>query len=1044
MLRFYRSNNQEYLLKELQKILYQPSENPLLPDSIIIRNYGMKNWIEKQFLKNKGISANLSFIFPNQFLKSILLFNQDKVLLDVKEWHWKILEILYKKLATNLNKLLFSYLQKNHKKEIYFFAQHLAEIFEEYSLFYPKIFEEEIKSEHYIFQKEIWQEIFIKQKYNSLFSLFTKKQNFINNLPYRIFIFGISYMPQVYLEIFSELAKKIDVHFFYKNSGKEYFGGLLNPKQEIKKKIYHQQKELKDLNYTKGHSLLSFAKKESDFQYFLLEQDWENNIVAEEYFCSPKQTLLAKIQKDMQSLTASAKEENWQKYKEGTTRLETIRIQQCHNKKREVEELHRYLLRLLEENTELEPEDILVKSPVISEYALYIEEVFLYSENPIPYSIADYDTTLPGWLENFFNLPNIFKENYPKEEIFDFFCCPQVFKKFSIEKEQLIILKNLFQQANWRWGKDFASIQKVEPLTKENFSAKQAKEKILEAFLTTSEIEVEEQAYEAVGNFLQFLDLIFSLNDEHGAFRLQSFTEWTKSITFVLEELFYFSSSEQVFVLEIKERLHEVASFCQTKDYLIDSDVIFCFLKNFSKEIFSKKRQSNFLKNGISFCNIQPMRSIPFEVICFLGLQEETFPRKQNASALNILHNLQKENKLSLPKQLNLSSKKDEDFYIFWESILSAKSFFYISFVGWDKEGKMQIPSLALVMLLQFFCNKFQIKSYEELPFFYKHYLYIFDDRYFQKESLHKNYESYHYQLATKKKTSSSITTPALFNPVDVPRHITIEDLCGFFKSPLKYFMDISCKIHFFQKEESPNKYDFYNWEPLKSYKFAENWLSQKKQQKSDEEILENLAYYQDFPPLQILKKNWDSNKEFLKNWQMEIDNLIETSFQYFSYSQEIEGIVVFGGETVYQNKFLQIAPSSFKAKRKQEFWIRHLFLCYALAEKEPKSYWVGKGENNNAEVYMLDFVPDAKKYLFYIMIVYQKGLQAPLPLHEKTFDIYDPKKEKNLEPASYQHLEKYYWDLCFLNQDVQAEVESLCQKIIAPMNDFLHLKKNS
>ena len=1046
MLYFYRSNNQEYLLEELQKILYKPSKNPLLSDSIVIRNYGIKNWIERKLLKSKGISANLSFVFPNQFLKSILLTSWEKVLLDTKEWHWKILEILYTKFSNNPNQFPFSYLKKNHKKEIYFFAQHLAEIFEEYSLFYPQIFEEEMKSDSYIFQKEIWQEIFIKQKYNSLFSLFTDKQNFSNNLPYRIFIFGISYMPKIYLEIFTKLAEKIDVHFFYKNSSKEYFGGLLNPKQEIKKKIYHQQKELKDLNYVKGHPLLSFAKKESIFQYFLLEYDWENKIVGEEYFCSKKQTLLAKTQTDMQSLTANKKEKNWQKYKEDTSKLETIRIQQCHNKKREVEELHRYLLRLLEENTELEPENILVKSPVISEYALYIEEVFLHSENPIPYSIADYDTHLPEWLENFLNLPNLFKENYSKEAIFDFFSCPQVFKKFSVEKEQLMVLKNLFQKANWRWGKDLASIQKVESLEKENFSIKHASEKILDAFLRDNEIEVEEQNYELFGCFLQFLDLIFSLNEEKGIFRQQSFAEWTKSIAFVFDELFYFSSSEQVFILEIKEKLHEVASFYQTSDYLIDFDVIFCFLKKFSEEIFAKKKQSNFLRNGISFCNIQPMRSIPFEVICFLGLQEETFPRKQNASALNILHNLQKESRLSLQKQLNLSSKKDEDFYIFWESILSAKSFFYISFVGWDKEGKIQIPSLAVVMLLQFFCSKFQIQSYEELPFFYKHYLYIFDDRYFQKDSIHKNYESYYYQLANKKKIAHNINIPFSFNPVEVPRNITIEELCSFFKSPLKYFMDRSFKIHLFKKEEPPSKYDFYKLDSLKFYNFAKQWLKQKKQQKNDEEILENLAYYQDFPPLQILKKNWDLNKEFLKNWQSKIDNLIENSWQYFSYSQEIEGIAVFGGEIVYQNKFLQITPSKFKAKKKQEFWLRHLFLCHALKEKEPKSYWVGKGENNQVAVYQLDFVPDAEKYLAKLIIVYQKGLKLPLPLHKETFNIYNPKKKNNLEPVSYQKLdvEGYYWDLCFSHQDIQTEVENLYQSIIVPIDFFLHLQKDS
>ena len=97
------------------------------------------------------------------------------------------------------------------------------------------------------------------------------------------------------------------------------------------------------------------------------------------------------------------------------------------------------------------------------------------------------------------------------------------------------------------------------------------------------------------------------------------------------------------------------------------------------------------------------MRNLPFAVICFLGLDDTAFPRKQENSNLNLLSVLQKKKKLDFRKRINLSNVKSEDLYIFWESILSAKNFFYLSFVGWDAEGKAVLPSLAVKILLQFF-----------------------------------------------------------------------------------------------------------------------------------------------------------------------------------------------------------------------------------------------------------------------------------------------------------------------------------------------------
>ena len=74
MLFVYRSNSQKELLRRLCSVLAGATENILQPDWIVIGNYGISRWIQLQMTQVQGISANLKFFFPNQFLQQLFQF----------------------------------------------------------------------------------------------------------------------------------------------------------------------------------------------------------------------------------------------------------------------------------------------------------------------------------------------------------------------------------------------------------------------------------------------------------------------------------------------------------------------------------------------------------------------------------------------------------------------------------------------------------------------------------------------------------------------------------------------------------------------------------------------------------------------------------------------------------------------------------------------------------------------------------------------------------------------------------------------------------
>ena len=156
----------------------------------------------------QGISANLKFFSPNQFLQQLFQllpekFFSDKFIFSEEDWNWSILELL---LQVYQEKNEFSsYLQRQNSKELYFLSQKLANLFQQYALFYPDIFQHKEFSASFgedtvSMQKKFWQQLFEKEQYTHI-------SHWIQNLlptsiseikqilqpRKKIFIFGISY-----------------------------------------------------------------------------------------------------------------------------------------------------------------------------------------------------------------------------------------------------------------------------------------------------------------------------------------------------------------------------------------------------------------------------------------------------------------------------------------------------------------------------------------------------------------------------------------------------------------------------------------------------------------------------------------------------------------------------------------------------------------------------------------------------------------------------------------------------------------------------------
>ena len=91
------------------------------------------------------------------------------------------------------------------------------------------------------------------------------------------------------------------------------------------------------------------------------------------------------------------------------------------------------------------------------------------------------------------------------------------------------------------------------------------------------------------------------------------------------------------------------------------------FRYSFLKRLQVEQKSASFMKGGITFCSMVPMRSIPFKVVAMLGMNFDKFPRKETAISFSLLQHWK-------PGDRNV---KNNDKHLFLETLLSAQQFLY-------------------------------------------------------------------------------------------------------------------------------------------------------------------------------------------------------------------------------------------------------------------------------------------------------------------------------------------------------------------------------
>jgi exodeoxyribonuclease V gamma subunit len=716
MLKIYHSNRLEILFDSLAAVVDQPVPSLLTPETIIVQSQGMARWLSLEMARRQDVCANLECPFPAAFIWR-LYRAMDATLSDTSAYEigplvWALLGRLPALLLEPGFEPLRDYLAAEaipgHR--YYQLACRIAQTFDQYVAYRPDWVRDWEAGRESHWQAKLWRQLRKefggKHRADLLFELLVELDHTVirqAGIPERISLFGIPALPLTQFEVFARLAEFIDIHFFLLNPCQAYWDEIVS-KRDLARISIRDISSLEsgmEMHFDPGNSLLaSFGKQGRDFQRILHQYDYEEIL----HFDEPENRhLLAAIQADILHGRERGFEEDTRAIDPADA---SIQIHVAHSPMREVEILGDRLLDLFDKRPEIGPGDVLVMMPDIALYAPYIEAVFSCPEDEnvrIPFSIADRspgDNSLV--IKAYLDLLKVAGGRLTVAEVLGLLEYEPIRNRFRLTREDLKTVQGWVADTAICWGIDpHHRAQLGLPPTKQG-TWQNGKERLLLGYALPGGNSkffhdilpydnVEGSSGELLGQFAFFLDALSALAAELK--RPRPMLQWTARLFGALDQFFASSEEFETDMQLIRSALDDLDREAELINYN-DPVLIELVVAHLQSAFARQSRPGNFLTGQVTFCQMVPMRSIPFKVICLLGMDDGAFPRLDRPPGFDLMG-----------RQYRIGDRlrRDDDRYLYLEALLSARDFLYISYVGAGiRDNKLLPPSPLVDELLEY------------------------------------------------------------------------------------------------------------------------------------------------------------------------------------------------------------------------------------------------------------------------------------------------------------------------------------------------------
>ncbi|HZV91727.1 MAG TPA: exodeoxyribonuclease V subunit gamma, partial [Caldimonas sp.] len=742
----------------------------------------------------------------------------------------------------------------------------------------------------------------------------------------------------------------------------------------------------------------------------------------------------------------------------------------AHNPQREVEVLHDQLLALLADTGStqpLRPRDIVVMVPDIDTFAPAIRAVFGQhapgDARRIPFGIVDIrnrgNDPLVVALEWLLRAP---AQRFRASEVKDLLEVPAIARRFGLEDADLPRLAGWIEGAGVRWGLDAAQRAGLglEASGVQN-TWRFGLRRMLLGYASGAAFAGVEPYDEIGGLEAALVGALADLVDRLGEWCAQcqsaaTAREWARRGRELLAALVEpADESERLTLAALESALAEWLEACELAGF--DEPVpLAVFREAWLSAVDPPGGARRFLAGGVTFCTLMPLRAVPFEVVCLLGMNDGAYPRQSRRSDFDLM---------GLPGQQRPGdrSRRDDDRYLMLEALLSARRVLYVSWSGRNaRDNGDEPPSVLVSQLRDYLRAGWSGNAAEDAVALRttEHPLQPFSSRYFEGRGLFTYAREW--RSAHRRGTEPDVTAPSMpaFERRDAP--LTIDELARFLRNPVKTFFRVRLGVAFDDEEAANYDDETFVLDGLDRYAMLCDLIDEspgRPSEGSDESLDRRLQRIQGAGRLPIGEAASRLGSELAgiaapmlserRRFQSRFADPAPPRHLHF----EADGVVVDDWLDGLQSDgtldaWLRVRPSALadsdgvqpSADKLIDAWVRVL-VSSACGCAAPGVY---VGRDVTLRLGTLD-QPDAAEALRHLLAAWRRGMEEPLPLPARTAIafvlgenaelMYDGAFDRDGE-RSEPCLGRCFPDFAALNAD--GGFKALAERIYRPMLDWI------
>jgi exodeoxyribonuclease V gamma subunit len=865
--------------------------------------------------------------------------------------------------------------------------------------------------------------------------------------PNGIDVFAVSTLPPLYLSVLDGLAQLVDVRLSVLSPSRHYWADLWSEVREAEdvdlplfratganrssEESRSMSESISPANSVATNSvaglLSGLGRLGSDFQS-ALEQvsgyvEPEPDRFEDSSTIDPNGvSLLRRIQIRMLDLDGGDLPEGV-----GSVCVEdrSLQIHLCHGPKRELEVVEAALRDAFDRDPTLTPEDVIVMAPQIDALVPTIDAVFGGGGSgdeaaSIPYRIADRSTLNRSPVaEAFVALLRLLTGRAGRSEVLDWLSLEPARAQLGLDADGVERLGEWASRAGIRFGLDESHREELglEGSRRHTWAGGIDRLVLGHAMGPTADI-VGTLSPEPLDSFsdASLLGAIGELEDtlsgaRRDLTRARSVTEWSAWFADLLvASLDHRDDNAHEHGL-LHATLQRLAGAAQGVGF--DHPIPFeAMRERFEGAVAASPPAQAFLAGGVTFCELVPLRAIPFRLIAIVGLSDTNFPRRNPAASYDLI--------ARHPRVGDRSSRSD-DRYLFLEALLSARDELVLTVPSRDlRDGSELPPSVVVSELLDVVESSFALggtdrdRSLREF-LVVDHPIHSFSPRYFETggDTRLIGLDSEAFRGAkTRRETLESGGERRRFLEALEPNakataspgeaHLGLDELTRRILRSTRTFLRERLRLRLPRPERAIDDFDPVDIDALDQFGLGGALLAERRAGASDEDIARRLAASARLP-------EGEPGRLAARFLRREVDTVFGIASSRFDagplteypFDMTLEGVPSIDSarlsgviRDVSAAGPIRLEFSRFGGRSELEFWVQHLVVC-ALVDDEAdlvaQSVVVSRTESKDTRerVAVFSHVPDAKAELALLFEWAWSVDRAPLPFFPRTSRIF-------------------------------------------------------